>query len=257
MLLSAIVITKNSADSIERCLTSLDFVDELIVVDSHSNDDTRDIASSIGAKVFTRDWQGYGSQKNYGASRATGSWLLFIDDDEEVTTELQQSIIKTINNPEKDFYWLRIVTTFLGRPLNHLFGHNPRLYRKSKGSWTNAKVHEQVENEDRKLISLGDNKSGIITSPLLHHSHTSIASYLKKMHHYTTLDAQQMKKTHLHRSGRSIIASPLLPIRLAARQFLKLLIYRKGILDGYPGLIWCILSAYYEFEMANKYLNNK
>lgn len=254
MKLSAIIITKNEEDNIERCVKSARFCDEVIVVDAESNDRTVAIAKFMGAKIFVRPWPGYGSQKNFGAVQAQGEWLLFIDADEEVTPALAQEILELIQNPSKDFYWLKIVTVFLHRPLRHLFGHNPRLFRKAQGSWTGYKVHEQVQTNDGQKITLEDNLSAVLHAPLLHHSHQTIAAYLKRMAEYTALDAQQMAVYNRHRSGRPVRPVWWLPHYLATRQFAKMYLYKKGLLDGYAGLMWSLLSAYYEWTMAKKYV---
>ncbi|MFH1353932.1 MAG: glycosyltransferase family 2 protein [bacterium] len=254
MSISAIIITKNEARNIARCLRSLSFTDEQIVVDSFSRDRTIQLANDLGALVFSKAWSGYGPQKNYGREQAGDDWVLSIDADEEVTPKLRKEIIAAAGHGNKNFYWLRIVTIFLGHPLKHLYGHNMRLFRKDSGQWTNSCVHEQVINKQGQLIKLHDRNSAVLKSPLLHHSHTTINSYLKKMHRYTTLDAQQMHKTGRHRSGRPVQPAFYLPYYLCLRQFIKLYFYRRGLLDGYAGFIWCVLSAYYEYEMAKKYL---
>lgn len=258
MKLSAITITKNEAQTIQRCVASTkNIVQEHIVVDSNSTDATVDLARASGAQVITHDWPGYGPQKNVGLDMAHGEWALFIDADEEVSPVLAQEIAKTLASPNVDFYWLCIVTVFLGKPLYHLYGHNARLFKKSAGHWSNETVHEQVETRDGSQIKLGDNQSQILSQPLLHHSHSTVSSYLERMHQYTTLDAQQMSLTGQHRSGRPIQPSWFLPWRLAIRQFIKLVFYRGGWHDGWVGLTWCYLSAYYEYEMAKKYLKIK
>lgn len=251
---SAIIITKNEEDNIERCVKSVQFADEVIVVDAESNDRTVEIATSLGARTFVRPWPGYGSQKNFGAAQAAGEWLLFIDADEEVPSQLATEIRRTIENPTKDFYWLKIVTVFLGRQMKHIYGHNPRLFRKSAGSWTGYQVHEQVQTNAGENIVLGDDRSTLLKNALLHHSHKTIASYLRRMADYTSLDAQQMAKHNRHRSGRSVRPTWWLPHYLAVRQFVKLYVYKKGALDGYAGLMWSLLSAYYEWTMAKKYV---
>jgi hypothetical protein len=179
-----------------------------------------------------------------------------VDADEVISQELAQEIKNAITKPEANFYWLRVVTYFLEKPLTHLYGHNLRLFRKDAGKWTNDKVHEQVATLEERRISLGDARSRILKSPLQHHSHRTVSLYLSTMHSYTTLDAQQMMRTGTHRSGRTVKPAVWLPPRLALRQFIKLYIYRRGILDGLAGLIWSTLSAYYEWEMAKKYLSN-
>jgi len=254
MKLSAIVITHNEESTIKRCLASVAFADEIIVVDSGSTDKTLSIARSAGARVFEHPWGGFGAQKNYGAQQATAEWVLFIDADEEVTSELKQSIITAVANPAApDFYWLKITTVFLGKELRHLYGHNPRLFRRARGQWTEDFVHEQVETVDGSRIRLGDSLSKLLSSPLMHYSHDTVKSYLSSMERYTDLDAAQMKKTGAHRSGRAIKPSWTLPWKLAGRQLVKLLFYRRGFLDGPSGLAWSFLSGYYEFRMAQKY----
>ncbi len=169
MKLSAIITAKNEENTIKRCLTSVDFANEtIVIIDDSSTDSTSQLATDHGAKIFRNPWPGFGAQKNFGIKKAQGDWLLFIDADEEVTPELKKEILTTINNPTKDFYWLRIVTVFLKKPLTHLYGHNPRLFKKESGSWTNAKVHEQVELDNKEILKLGDKHSQVIRTPVLH-----------------------------------------------------------------------------------------
>lgn len=254
MKLSVITITKDEAENIERCIKSARFADEHIVIDCGSSDNTVEIASRAGAKVIHHGWEGYGPQKNYGLSQAQGEWVLFIDADEEVAPELAEEIKNITSGSAKDFYWLKIVTVFLSRPLKHLYGHNPRLFRKDAGCWTDAKVHEQIITKNNQVIKLGDEHSWILKNYLLHHSHKTFKSYLETMHKYTELDAEQMVKTGKHRSGRSVKTTRWLPLWLAVRQFIKLMFYRKGFLDGCEGWAWCFLSAYYEYEMSVRFL---
>lgn len=254
-ILSAVIIASNAEHHIRKTLDSLKFTDQIVVViNPESKDKTEHLARESGAEVYINPWEGFGAQKNFGMSKATGEWLLFVDADEEVPSELGATILDTINSPGYDFYWIRIITFFLNKPLNHLFGHNPRLFKKSAGRWSTEEVHEQVVINQGQKLTLGDQHSGLIKEPLLHYSHPTIKSYLKKMQHYTTLDAKQMNKTGQHRSGRPVSPSASLPFQLAGRQFIKLLFYRSGILDGYAGIVWCILSAYYEYTMSKKYL---
>lgn len=254
MTISAVIIAKNEADNIERCLKSLKFTSEQIVIDAESTDPTVALAQKLGARTFVKPWQGYGKQKNFGLQQVKSEWVLFVDADEEVSPQLRQEIQTIIKNPNYDFYWLKILTYFLGRPLTHLTGHNPRLFRAAAGQWTDSFVHEQVTTKHGQKIKLNDALSGKLTTPLNHYSHPTIKSYLARMHHYTTLDAKEMAKTHQHRSGRTVKPHIFLPYVLATRQFIKLYFYRHGLLDGYTGLMWSSLSAYYEYEMAKKYL---
>ncbi|MDP3997135.1 MAG: glycosyltransferase family 2 protein [bacterium] len=279
MSITSVTITKNEESNISRCLNGLNFVNQKIIVDSDSTDNTVDIAHTLGAQVIKQSWLGYGPQKNVGLKHASGEWVLFIDADEEVSPELANEI-KTVTAKYKiqntkyiNYYWLKIVTVFLGKPLNHLYGHNLRLFKKDTARWTDDKVHEQVTrvipslrggasgddaaiSKQQNVIHLGDQDTKILETPLLHYSHQTVKSYLTKMHHYTTLDASLMAETGRHRSGRKVSPSFFLPYYLALHQLIKLLFYRRGILDGWSGIVWCLLSAYYEFEMGNKYLLN-
>ncbi len=254
MKLSAIIIAKNEEQSIARCIASLHFADEILVIDGESNDKTVAVAKAAGATVITNPWQGYGQQKNFGMQHAKGEWVLFIDADEAVPESLQQQILAATQQSATHFFWLRIATVFLGRPLRHLHGHNLRLFKKDHGRWTESYVHEQVEDTTGKQLTLRDSNTTILAGPLLHYSHPTVASYLLTMHQYTSLEAQQMAKTNQHRSGRPVRRSWFLPLYLGARQLVKLLFYRKGILDGVPGITWCVLSAYYEWELGIKFV---
>ncbi len=255
MKLSVIIIAKNEEAVIADAISSASFAYEVIVIDANSVDQTRAIAIKHGAKVIEKSWEGYGKQKNFGISKAAGDALFFLDADERISPELQESLIRILENMDKDVYWITIEDIFLGKKMPHLAGHNPRFIKKGTASWTDKNVHEQlVYASTGTVVQYKDGISGEIESPIIHYSHQTIASYLKKMHQYTTLDAQDMEKNSVHRSGKSVRKSPFLPYKLASKQFIKLLIYKKGILDGVQGIIWSGLSAYYEYEMAKKYL---
>lgn len=256
--LSVIITTKNAAASITSALSSANFAHETIVVDSGSTDQTRAICLRFGVKFISHSWSGYGPQKNFGASRATGDWLLFLDADEVITKALRTEIRAAITSQKHNIFWFRLVTVFLGKTLHHLYGHNPRLIRRGAANWNEAPVHEQLvrtkQSTPQTTIKLNDPDTGLIKEPIIHYSHSTVSSYLKKMHRYTTLDAQSMAATSRLRSGRPVNKSYLLPYHLALRQFIKLLLYRRGFLDGLPGITWCVLSSYYEYEMSKKYL---
>ena len=251
--ISVVIITKNEEGNIADCIASVQFAQEVIVVDAHSTDETANIAKKLGANVIVRHWDGYGSQKNFGAQQATYSWVLFLDADERVSSELQK-VLRDILETTCSVYWITIQDIFLGKRMTHLVGHNPRLIQKTLAHWNDAHVHEKMMYSDsNSQAKYKDGISGEIQAPIVHQSYTSIKAYLDKMHRYTTLDAQEMQKTNTHRSGKAVSKNALLPYYLALKQFIKLCFYRRGFLDGWQGIVWCVLSAYYEFEMGQKY----
>ncbi len=253
--LSIIIIARDAAATIGKAVDSSHVADQVIViVDDRTRDETADIARRRGAQVHVLPWAGYGAQKNLGMRMATGPWLFFLDADESISDELARKIQDIITTGAHDIYWVRIITVFLGRPLRHLFGHNPRLIKKGAALWDEAHVHEQLVRPDGVKVDLGQVPASVVFEPIIHYSHESVRSYLYKMHRYTTLDAKEMISEGRHRSGRVVSAKFWLPYYLASRQLLKLLFYRRGILDGWQGFLWCVLSAYYELELGRKFL---
>ena len=163
--LSAIVITKNEAANIGECLDSLAFCDERIVVDCGSTDATVEIAREKGARVEFHEWRGFGPQKNYALSLATGTWVLSIDADERVTAELAAAIKAAIAEGGADAWEFPRLSNFCGRLIRHS-GWYPdyvlRLFRRGKARFDDVIVHERV-------ICAGVVKR--LRPPLIHYRH--------------------------------------------------------------------------------------
>lgn len=248
-----------------RALRSLRGVtEELIVVDSESTDRTVDLARTFTDRVFVRPWPGYGPQKNYGLEQATGDWVLFVDADEEVTPELAAELQATLPYlPEQGTVgFVKIVTEFLGRPLHHLWGTNPRLLRRTAARWQDRAIHEQVVRADGSIVRLGDPDTIFLQAFLNHPSHyQTLAAYLKKRERYTLRDAEEMLETGVDRIGKPVhvaLDSPFSILNFlferALKQFIRLFVKKRGFLDGWQGWLWCLLSAQYEYLMCKKYL---
>src|SRR5580700_4187329 len=145
--LSAIIITRNEAANIGECLDTLAFCDERIVVDCGSDDGTVEIARGKGARVEHHDWNGFGPQKNFALSLAGGDWVLSLDADERVTPELAAAIAAAMGDAGTDGFELPRISSFCGRPMRHS-GWFPdyvlRLFRRGKGRFDDALVHERV-----------------------------------------------------------------------------------------------------------------
>ncbi len=231
MKLSAILITKNEEANMERCLRSVSWVDEIIVVDSESTDKTVEIATSFGAKVFSPTWKGFGPAKQYALDQATGDWILSIDADEEVSFTLKNEILQLLeNDPPLDGYNLPRKTQFLGRWILHS-GWYPdyvlRLFRRSTGRFTSALVHEKVEV---------DSKTGRLHNPLMHYSYPSLEDYTRKLDHYSTLGAEEMFKAGRKSSSYCLAIKPFI-------SFWRKLILQKGWRDGWEGFLIAYLTS--------------
>jgi len=229
--LSAVIITKNEEQNIKRCLESVKFADEIIVIDSNSTDKTREIAESQGAKVFTIPWQGFGVAKQEGVKLATGEWILSIDADEEIPADLAKEIESRISsaNGVSGFY-LKRKTMFLGRWILHSGwypGYVLRLFQKKDGNFDNAIVHEKVETKG---------PVGYLNGDLLHYSYPDLETYFSKFNRYTTLGAEEAFHAGKKAVSFDIIIKP--PV-----SFLKHYIVRQGFRDGLEGFILSVLSA--------------
>ena len=231
---SVVIITKNEERNIERCLKSVQWASESIVVDAHSIDKTREKAAALGARVIERDWPGYASQKNFGVQRAANNWVLNIDADEQVTPELATEIAIVIAQGTHKAYRVLIPTYFMGRPLKH-YGRAPRdpghvrLFRKDAARFDSRLVHEVVDV---------DGSVGWLKAPILHFSYPTMATYWRKIHAYADLEARQ-RATGSPKSGNRWFR--------ALGKLGWMLIWRRGLLDGLPAWLWIAGQAYEEW----------
>jgi glycosyltransferase involved in cell wall biosynthesis len=238
--LSAIVIAKNEAAKIGDCLDSLGFCDETIVVDSGSEDDTIRIAEAKGARVFTHDWRGFGIQKNFALSQATGDWVLSLDADERVTPALAAQIEAAIAANAADAYEMPRLSSFCGRPMRHS-GWYPdyvlRLFRRGAARFSDALVHEKV---------ICDGKIARLSEPLIHHPVERLEDALSRMDRYSSAGADM-----LIASGRRVSFST--GILRGLWSFFRTYFLRLGFLDGREGFLLAIANAegtYYRYMKA-------
>lgn len=249
MRLSVIVITHNERANISDCLLSLDFADEVLVLDNASTDGTADIARSLGARVaVTEDWPGFGPQKNRVLALATGDWILSIDADERVTPELREEILTTISAvPSQNVFNFPRLSSYCGQYMMHS-GWNPdrviRLFRRGTVRFSDDLVHE-------RLLTQGP--VARLNAPLLHQSFPDFESVLDKVNRYSTAGAQVMAK-----NGKS--ANLWGAIGHGAWAFFRTYILRRGFLDGQLGLALAISNAegtYYRYAKRWLMLRNQ
>ncbi len=231
MDLSVVVITKNEERNIGRCLESVAWADEIIVVDSGSTDRTREIAVEFGASVFSLPWRGYGCAKRDGVEQARGTWILSIDADEVVPEQLAAEIRQVIHQPNGcPGYNIPRRTNFLGRWIRHC-GWYPdpvlRLFRRDCGNFDGSAIHEKV---------ILNGRAGRLSAELLHYSYPSLETYLQKFDRYTTAGAREAFRRGKRARWYDIVVRP--PVA-----FVKHFISHQGFRDGIEGFIISIMSA--------------
>ncbi len=265
MPVSALIITLNEELNIARCISSLNWCADIVVLDAHSTDKTAEIAESFGARVFLRPFDDYASQRNFGLNKIEykNPWVLMVDADEVVpqklVEELEIELANTSNNiclyrlRRKDFFFGRWIKRSSGYPT--WFGRLVRVGR--------VRVERAINEE---YITDGDIL--LLQSHLYHYPfNKGISAWIEKHNRYSTLEAELLSR----RSQSDIRWSDLFSTDPANRRrtlkmliyklpgrpmiiFLALYIFRGGFLDGRAGLIFCILRSYYEFMINCKML---
>ena len=242
--LSVILITNNEASNILGCLASVSFADQIVVVDCGSTDNTVELARSVGANVLqTVDWPGFGAQKNRALDLATCDWVFAIDADERVTPELAEQIKTAIKGDVKndskgnsnigqhDAYKIPRLTQFCGQWIRHC-GWTPdhvlRLFKSSSARFSNDLVHERI------VQSKGT--CGKLSTPMLHFSYPTPASYWRKLDQYSQAWARQR-----HLEGQQ--TSMLRAASSGFVAFVKTYFLRLGFLDGALGFAVCTMQA--------------
>ena len=221
---SAVLITRNAAAVLDACLESLRFADEIVVVDSASTDSTVEIAQRQGARVVTKEWLGFGRQKQFAVEQAKHDWVLCLDADERVSAELAASIARALAAPVSPVYRMPRRNRFLGRWLSHGEGYpdwSPRLFNRLNARWSDDLVHEKV------LYAV---TPGTLEGDLLHDSSDDLATYLDRQNRYTTLAARQAYELGRSAGILQLFFSPVV-------RFFKFYVLRLGFLDGVPGLL--------------------
>jgi len=241
-MISASIITKNEESNIERCLKSIAWADEIVIVDSGSTDNTLNICRNFDCKIIETDWIGFGKTKQLGVNACSHPWILSIDADEEVTPQLRDEILlktqSTISGTVA--YRIKRESYYLNKKIRYSGWDNDyplRLFIKNSGQFNDATVHESI------IIPRGTISS--IAEPLLHYPYPTIHKHLEKINQYSSLGA----KSHLQKNKHSSILYALLS---GTVKFLKMYIIKRGFLDGKEGAILSILSGFGSFAKYAK-----
>jgi glycosyltransferase involved in cell wall biosynthesis len=237
--ISAIIIAKNEEPVIGRCLESLQWADEIVLLDSGSTDRTVQIARALNARtVITTDWPGPGPQRNRAIDHATSDWILALDADEWVTPELGEEIRTVIATPGDHVgYRIPRLSSYCGRRMRHS-GWWPdyvsRLFRRGRARFGGGIVHDHL---------IPDGPMGKLKNPLMHEAITDLDDMLNKLNSYSTWGAQT-----LHDKGRR--AGLGTALGHGAWTFLKTYLFRAGFLDGREGFMLAVSNAegaYYKY----------
>lgn len=236
--LSVTIITKNEEKNIARCLNSVAWTDEIIVVDTGSTDRTIEICKNYNCQIFKTDWKGFGPAKKLAVYYATYDWILSIDADEEVTEALKIQIQHILQNPQYNGYKIKRAAFYLGKLIRHCGWNRDyplRLFNRNFGNFNENIVHESVKIEG---------PIGKIEQSFLHDTYPTIQLHIAKMNDYAALGARQ-----LFDKGKS--SSIMGSIIRGVFKFLKMYLFQAGFLDGKTGLVLSYNSA---FGVYLKYL---
>jgi len=241
--LSITIITLNEEANIRRTLKSVQWADEIIVLDSGSTDRTVAICREFTDRVYHQDWLGFSGQKNAAIDRATGEWILSLDADEPVESALAEEIRTIISSSNSyDGYRIPRKTFFLGKWIRHGGWYpddNLRLFRKGKGRFEERAVHEAV----KVTGTVGRTKHAIE-----HYAYPDLASYMSSINKYSSLAVTEMSQRGITTFKAGWINILLRPVFTFIYKYLL----RLGFLDGKQGLVLNMFHAYYVFAKYAK-----
>lgn len=238
--ISAVIITKNEEANIERCLKSLQWTDEIVVVDSGSTDRTVEICKQYGCKVIETEWLGYGKTKQLAVNSASNDWVLSIDADEQVAEESVSIIKEAIEKGKNKAFKVQIKSFYLGRLIKHSGWGNEfklRIFNKKFGNYNDAEVHETVLIDDEKPK---------INAVFYHYTYPTLEKHCEKINRYSTLQGRE-----IFEKGKNY-PMILFPI-FALNKFFTMYFLKAGFLDGKEGFILAVVSSCGVFMKYAKY----
>lgn len=231
-MLSVIIITKNEANNLRRCLESVSWADEIIVLDSQSSDNTLEIAREYTQKAYlSEDWQGYGIQKQRALMLASGDWILNLDADESITEDLKEVILKAMSEDKADAYQIPIVMHFYGRDLPHSSSptRHVRLFKRQGATYSPDRIHEKILLPKQARIAK-------LKLPIAHHSFQDVSHALYKINRYSSYSAKIRRQ-----SMKSVGLTKIL--MGTSWMFFRCYILQRGFLDGVSGFLLAIFKA--------------
>lgn len=263
---SVLICTKNEERNLAACLESVAWSDDIVVLDSFSDDDTVQIAERLGAKVVQRPFDSFSVHKNWALEHLdfTHDWILIVDADERVPPALAQEIAAAVAHPgEICGYYVSRQNFFCGKWIRHggwFPDYNLRLLKGGRGRYESRLVHEHV---------LLDGPAGYLKTPLVHHDYKGLERYFDRHNVYSSLEAVEAARSRRGQERAQNLSVPLWAKGPARRRFLKNLAYRYlparslvkfiwmyllrlGFLDGRFGFRYCLLHTFYEYQVSLK-----
>ncbi len=239
MKISVAIITRNAARDLERCLASVGFADQIVVLDQNSEDGTVEVCRRAGAELYQTEWLGFGRTKQAAVRKCRNRWVLSLDTDEEVSPELRAAIEGLPEDAEPAAFEINRLSRFLGVWIRHCGWHPEyvvRLFDRDRGSFNEKPVHEGIEvsGEVKRLPGL-----------LRHYTCATFEAYVAKQNRYSSLAAEEMAAA----GRRSSLAGAVVR---AHATFWRMWLLQGGCLDGWPGTVLCLVSAYYSLGKYTK-----
>jgi glycosyltransferase involved in cell wall biosynthesis len=233
---SAIIVCYNEEENIGRCLKSLQWCDEIVVVDSFSTDRTVEICRQFTDIVIQREWAGYRDQKAFAHSRATKEWVLMIDSDEEVTPELQNEIREQLARTGAHYsgFLLPRLVFYLNRWWRRggwYPDYDVRLFRRDRATWGGTDPHEKI---------IVDGAVRRLRNPLHHFSYRNIDDHIQRINRYTSISARELQKQGQRWRLSDALFRPVF-------RFLRFYFLKRGFMEGFAGFYVAVSAAVYVF----------
>ena len=230
--ISAFVICMNEENQIRRCLESISWCDEIIIIDSGSTDRTLDICKEYTSKIFQRPWPGFVAQKQFGLDQCTSEWILNIDADEEVTHDLKLEIKELLSKPVTfDGFELPRVVNYLGgfwRKGGWYPEFRLRLCRRAKTRWGGSSPHERA---------IVDGPTMKLKGELHHYTYSTIASQVRSLNSLSSASATTLWEGGVRASLFKIVVHPV-------ARFIKFYLIRRGYREGFRGFVVALIDAF-------------
>ena len=238
--ISALAITLNEAEVIEDFIKRLWFADEIIIIDSYSNDDTVALASRHdNVTVLKRKFDNFSEQKNYAISQAKNDWVVFFDPDEEVSQDMAQEILEALKTPKAIAYYVKRELYFMGKRIKYSGFQTDwviRVFKKEHCQFNGDLVHETLD---------ANGTTSKLKTRLPHHTYKNFDDYTSKLHHYSALQARMMYEKKKKPNLFHFLFRP-------CYRFWHQYLLRLGILDGKEGFILAYINA---FSVFKRYVN--